>query len=176
MNRALILVLSGILAGACPVGASAGGQPATGAAITKLMVLLSWGATRFKVPERVVAPEKDWGLVKDAESKRAARIARERQLREARQRIAERERELRLAREAYRRETSRVVQTTESHGSQHASEAERRASEARLQLAEHRMNQREREAYEAKLEYGRAVRAVREQRRRDAESANTDGG
>jgi hypothetical protein len=142
--------------------------------MTKLMVLLSWGASRFVVPERVVAPEKDWGIVKDAETKRAARIARERQFREARQRIAERERELRLAREAYRRETSRVVQTAQPVRGQHVSEAERRASETRLQLAERRMNQREREAYQAKVEYGRAARAVREQRRRDAESADAD--
>ena len=175
MNRALILVLSGVLASAWPAGALAGGQPATGAAITKLMVLLGWSAPRFKAPSRVVAREKDWQVVTDAESKRAARIARERQLREARQRIAERERELRLAREAYRRETSRLVQTAESEGSQQVSEAERRATAARLRLAGYRLSQREREAYEAKLEYGRAARALREQRRRDAQTAPSDG-
>jgi len=174
MNRVLIALLSGVLASAWPVAAAAGGQPATGAAMTKLMVLLSWGASRFVVPKRVVAPEKDWGVVKDAETRRAARIARERQLREAYQRIAERERELYLAREAYRRETTRIVQTAQPVSGQHVSEAKRRAGETRLQLAERELNQRERAAYEAKLEYGRAARAVREQRRRDAESADTD--
>ena len=171
MNRALIWVLAGVLASAWPVGAAAGGQPATGAAITKLMVLLGWSASRFKVPKRVAAPEKDWQIVTDAESKRAARIARERQLREARQRIAERERELRLAREAYRRETSRLVQTAESADGQPVSEAERIAGQARVQLAGRRLSEREREAYEAKLEYGRAARALREQRRHDADIA-----
>ena len=173
MNRALILVLSGVLASAWPVGAAAGGQPATGAAITKLMVLLGWSASRFKVPQQVVAPEKDWKVVTDAESKRAARIARERQLREARQRIAERERELRLAREAYRRETRHLIHTAESGDGQQVSE-ERRASQERVELAGRRLSQREREAYEAKLEYGRAVRALREQRRREAEIAASD--
>ena len=104
--------------------------------MTKLMVLLSWGASRFVVPKRVVAREKDWGVVKDAETKRAARIARERQLREAYQRIAERERELYLAREAYRRETTRIVQTAQPVSGQHVSEAKRRAGETQLQLAE----------------------------------------
>jgi len=174
MNRALILVLSGVLASAWPAGATAGGQPATGAAITKLMVLLSWSTSRFTVPKRVVAPEKDWQVVTDAEAKRAARIARERQLREAYQRIAERERELYLAREAYRHETTRIVQTAEPQGGRQVSGAERRASEARLQLAARRLNQREREAYQAKLEYGRAARAVREERRRDAATATAD--
>lgn len=174
MNRALILVLSSILASAWPAGATAGGQPVTGAAMTKLMVLLSWGASRFAMPKGVVAPEKDWGIIKDADTKRAARIARERQLREARQRIAERERELRLAREAYRRETSRLVQTVEPQAGQDVSDTARRVSEARLQLAQRRMNQREREAYEAKLEFGRAARALHEQRRRDADSADSD--
>ena len=174
MNRALILVLSGVLASAWPVGAAAGGQPVTGAALTKLMVLFGWSASRFKVPQQVVAPEKDWQIVTDAESKRAARIARERQLREARQRIAERERELRLAREAYRRETSRLLRTAESRDGQQASEEERRASQARVQLAGRRLSQREREAYKAKLDYGRAARALREQRRHDAEIAASD--
>ncbi|MDH3287095.1 MAG: hypothetical protein OEP48_05135 [Betaproteobacteria bacterium] len=177
MNRALILVLSGVLASAWPGGAAADGHRAAGAAIAKLMILMSWGASRFVAPERVVAPEKDWAIVKNAETKRAARITRERQLREARQRIAERERELRLAREAYRRETSRITQAPQLVAGQRLNAAERMAREARgerLQLAERRVNQHEREAYLAKLEYGRTVRAVREQRRRDAGSADTD--
>jgi hypothetical protein len=172
MNRTLILLLSGVLASAWPGGAVAEGQRAAGAAMTKLMVLFSWSASRFAVPERLVAPEKDWPIVKDAETERAARIERERQLREARQRIAERERELHLAREAYRRETTRMVQAPQA--GQHVSKAELRDREVRVDLAQRRLNEREREAYEAKLEYGRAARAVREQRRRDAQSANPD--
>ena len=173
MNRVLILLLSGVLAGAWPGGAVAGGERAAAAAMAKILVLFGWSASRFATPKRIVAPEKDWAIVKDAETKRAARIARERQLREARQRIAEREHELRLAREAYRRETSRITQAPQPAAGQHVSAAERRTHEAqgrRLQLAERRVNQREREAYNAKLEYGRAARAVREQRRRDADS------
>lgn len=137
------------------------------------MVLFSWSASRFAVPEQVVSPEKDWAIVKDAATERAARIARERQLREARQRITERERELRLAREAYRRETSRIVQA--SRNGQPVSDADRKASQARLHLAERRLNDREREAYEAKQDYGRAARIVREERRRDAEKAGKAG-
>lgn len=140
--------------------------------MAKLMVLFSWSASRFAVPEHVVAPNKDWPIVKDAETERAARIARERRLREARQRIAERERELRLAREAYRRETSRIVQA--SSDSQLVSDADRKASEERLHLAQRRLSERERQAYEAKLEYGRTVRALREQRLEAEKAVGSD--
>lgn len=138
--------------------------------MAKLLVLFGWSASRFAVPERVVAPDKDWEIVKDATTERAARTARERQLREARQRINERERELRLAREAYRRETSRLVQAPRD--GHHVSDAERKANRERVHLAERRVNQREREAYEAKVAYGRAARALREQRRREAGRAH----
>jgi hypothetical protein len=177
MNRALILLLSGVLAIAWPGGAAAGGERAAAAAMAKMMLLFGWSASRFATPKRVVAPEKEWTIVQDAQTKRAARITRERQLREARQRIADRERELGLAREAYRHETSRILQAPHPMAGERVGAAERRtheAQEARLQLAGRRVNQREREAYEAKLEYGRAARAVREQRRRDAGSADTD--
>lgn len=178
MNRALIMLLSGVLASTWPGGAAADGQRAAGAGIAKLMILFGWSASRFAVPQHVVAPEKDWAIVKDAETKRAARIARERQLREAYQRIAERERELYLAREAYRHETSRISREPQPVAGQHLSADERKArvvQGTRLQLAERRVNQGEREAYKAKLEYGRAARAVREQRRSDAGRADADG-
>lgn len=128
-------------------------------------------------PPATSAPEKDWAIVKDAETKRAARIARQRQLREAYHRIAERERELYLAREAYRHETSRIVQVPQPVAGQQLSADESKArvvQGTRLQLAERRVSQGEREAYKAKLEYGRAARAVREQRRSDAGRANAD--
>jgi hypothetical protein len=173
MNRAMIVLLSGVLASTWPVGAIAEGQQATGAGLAKLMILLSWSASRFGVPERVVSPEKDWAIVKDSQSERAARVARERQLREARELIAEREHELRLAREAYRRETSRLVQAP--YNGEHADAADRAAQDARVVLAERQLNAREREAYEAKIEYSNAVRALREQRRRGAQSAGTGG-
>jgi hypothetical protein len=177
MNRTLILLLSGVLASTWPGGAAAGGERAAAAAMAKIMVLFGWSASRFVTPKRVVAPEKDWAIVKDAETTRTARIARERQLREARQRIAERERELWLAREAYRRETSRMVQVPQPVAGQQLSAAESKArvvQGTRLQLAERRVDRSEREAYKAKLEYGRAARAVREQRRRDAGSVDAD--
>lgn len=177
MNRALILLLSGVLASTWPGAAAAGGERAAAAAIAKIMVLFGWSASRFVTPKRVVAPEKDWAIVKDAETTRKARIARERQLREARQRIAERESELRLAREAYRRETSRITQAPQPVVGERLSAAERKARVVRgtrLQLAERRVSQREREAYKAKLEYGRAARAVREQRRLDVGRADAD--
>ena len=166
MNRAIIVLLSGVLASAWPVAAVAEGQPAAGAGLAKLMVLFTWSTSRFAVPERVVSPEKDWAVVKDAQSERAARIERERQLREARERIEEREQELRLAREAYRRETSRLVRAP--HNNQQADAADRALQDERAVLAERRLSASEREAYQAKLEYSRAVRALREQRRRDA--------
>jgi DNA repair exonuclease SbcCD ATPase subunit len=173
MNRAIIVLLSGVLASAWPEGAAAEGQQAAGAGLAKLMVLFTWSASRFVVPERVVSPEKDWAIVKDAQSERAARIERERELRDARERIAEREHELRLAREAYRRETSRLVQAP--YNSMHADAEDRAAQDARVVLAERRLSEREREAYQAKLEYSRAARALREQRRRDAKNAATGG-
>lgn len=169
----MIVFLSGVLASAWPAGAVAEGQQAAGAGLAKLMVLFTWSTSRFAVPERVVSPEKDWAIVRDAQSERAARIERERQLREARERIAERERELRLAREAYRRETSRLVRAP--YNSSHADAADRAAQDARVVLAERRLSASEREAYRAKLEYSRAARALREQRRRDAEGAATGG-
>lgn len=172
MNRAMIVLLSGVLASTWPVGAAAEGQQAAGAGLAKLMVLFTWSASRFAAPERVVSPEKDWAIVKDAQSERAARIERERQLREARERIAERERELRLAREAYRRETSRLVQAP--YNGVHGDGADRAAQDARVLLAERRLSEREREAYQAKLEYSRAARALREQRQR-AETTATGG-
>ena len=167
MNRVLIVVLSSVLAGAWPCGALAQGQQASGSALTKLMVLFSWSASRFAAPQRVVSPDKDWAIVKDAQDARAARIERERRLREARQRIVERERELRLAREAYRRETSRMVQ--EPGSGPGVARIDRATQDARMLMAERRLSEREREAYRAKLEYSRAARAVREQRHRDAQ-------
>jgi hypothetical protein len=169
----MIVLLSGVLASTWPAGAVAEGQQAAGAGLAKLMVLFTWSASRFAVPGRVVSPEKDWAIVQDAQSERAARLERERQLREARERIAERERELRLAREAYRRETSRLVQAP--YTSMHADAADRAAQDARVVLAERRLSEREREAYQAKLEYSRAARALREQRHRDGEDAATGG-
>ena len=164
MNRAMIVLLSGVLASAWPAGAVAEGQQGAGAGLAKLMVLFTWSASRFAVPERVVSPEKDWAIVKDAQSEREAQIEREKQLREARERIAERERELELAREAYRRETSRLVRAP--YDGVQADAADRAAR---------RLNTSEREAYQAKLEYSRAARALREQRRRDSENAASGG-
>lgn len=173
MNRAMIVLLLGVLTSAWPAGAVAEGQQGAGAGLAKLMVLFTWSASRFAVPERVVSPEKDWAIVKDAQSEREAQIEREKQLREARERIAERERELELAREAYRRETSRLVRAP--YNGVHADAADRAAQGARVVLAERRLNTSEREAYQAKLEYSRAARALREQRRRDSENAAGGG-
>jgi hypothetical protein len=177
MNQTLIVLLSGVLAGTWPIGVAADGQLSTGAAMTKLMVMYSWSASRFPVPQRVVAPEKDWAIIKDAEAQRAILVPRDEQLHEARQRIAQHEHQLQLAREAYRLETSRITQEPPFAPGQSASAAERSAREAqaeRLQIAARRMSQHEREAFLAKLEYSRAARAVREQRHREAASANTN--
>jgi hypothetical protein len=57
----------------------------------------------------------------------------------------------------------------------HADAEDRAAQDARVVLAERRLSEREREAYQAKLEYSRAARALREQRRRDAKNAATGG-
>jgi len=172
MNRILIVVFSSVLASAWPCGALAQGQQASGSALTKLMVLFSWSASRFAAPQHVVSPKKDWAIVKEVQDERTARVERERRLREARQRIVERERELRLAREAYRRETSRMVQAPES--SSGIARADRAAQDARILMAERRLTEQEREAYQAKLEYSRAARAVREQRQRDAQAVEGD--
>jgi len=177
MNQKSILLLLGVVASTWPGGVAADGQLSTGAAMAKLMIMYSWSASRFPVPQRVVAPEKDWPIVKNTEAQRTAVLPREEQLREARQRIAEHERELHLAREAYRLETSRIAQEPRAAPGQPVSASERKVREAqeeRLQTAVRRMNQHEREAYLAKLEYGQAARAVREQRRRDVAEETTD--
>lgn len=173
MNRAIVALLSAVLASAWPVAAAADGQQTAGTALTKLMVLFSWSTSRFTIPKQVVSPEKDWTVVKDAQSQRAARIERDRQLREARERIEERERELRIAREAYRRETSRIVQVPESDA--RLGTADHVTQDARVLMAERRLSEREREAYKAKLEYSQAARAIREQRRLEAQNAASGG-
>ena len=162
MNRILIVLLSGVLTAAWSGGAAAEGQESA-SAMTKLMVLFSFRASHITVPQSVVAPGKDWAIVKYAKSEQAERAANEKQLGEARQRIAERERELGLARKAFRNETSRIA-----HGVQPA------AGDDPLEAAARRVSQREQEAYQAKLEYGRVARAVREQRRQVAVNTKQD--
>ena len=112
-------------------------------------------------------------MVKDAQDRREARLKHERRLREARERVLERERELRLARAAYRRETSRMVQAPEAGVDRTA--ADRGIQDYRLAVAEKRLSVQELEAYKAKVEYSRAARAVREDRRLNAQHAESDG-
>lgn len=166
MNRTLLLLLSFVLSSAWSGGAAADGQSEP-SLMTKLMVLFSLRMPHIAVPQHVVAPDKDRSIVKDAEAEQVARIAKERQLREAAERIAERERDLQLARKAFRDETSRLVKGTKPA-------AEGDTQEEALQLAARRMSQREQEAYQAKLEYSRAARAVREQRADTAANSYAD--
>lgn len=155
MNKLLILLLSGALTVASPGAAAADNQSEPGL-MTKLMVLFSFRMPHVAVPQQVVAPEKDWAIVKGAQAEHAARVASDKQLREAAQRIDERENQLRLAREAFRQEASRVAQEPQP------------ANGDSLELAARRMSQREQEAYRSKLEYARVAREVRDQRQRDA--------
>lgn len=170
MNRLLVMLVSLVLGSALSGGAAAEGQRGSTEGITQLILLFFSDVSRGLLPKRVVADEKDWKIIKDAEQEQDARRSQEERRREAFKRVEEQEREARRAREEYRREAWNVLGEGRFAGNNpHASARER------LRVAEQRMNQREWEVQKAKVEYQREARRAREERRREAAAASLGG-
>ena len=169
MNRLLVILVSVVLGSALPGGAVADGGRGSAAGVTQLILLFFSDVSRGFVPKRVVADDKDWKMVKDAEQERNARRSQEERRREAYKRAEEQEREARKARVEYRREAWNVLGERRFAGDPHANGQER------LRIAERRMNEREWEAQKAKESYQREARKAREARLREAERASHGG-
>lgn len=174
MNRLLIMLVAGVLGSAAP-GVLAG-ERASPHSITQLILVFFSDVSRVLAPKRVVAEDKDWKIVQDAEQQQHARKSQEELRREAYQRLEEREREARKAREEYRRETRNMLYERHFGWRRQSEEREaRRAQEERLRAAERRMNEQEWEATKAKEQYQHAARLAREERRREAEKTRAGG-
>lgn len=178
MNRMLVMLVCVLLGSALPGGAVAHGGRGSAAGVTQLILLFFSDVSRGLLPKRVVANDKDWKIVKDAEQEQDARKSQEERRREAYIRLEEKEREARKAREEYRRETRNVLVERHYAGNGHADEQTREARSAReerLRVAARRMNEREWVAQKAKQDYQREARKAREERRREAEWARHGG-
>ena len=176
MNRLLVMLVAVGLGSATPAGVLAGGDRASPQGITQLILVFFSDVSRVLAPKRVVAEDKDWKIVKDAEQHHEARKSREELRREAYRRLEEQEREARQARQEYRRETRTMLTERHFGWRRQADDREaRRAQEERLRAAERRMNEQEWEAKQAKEEYQHAARLAREERRREAEKARAGG-
>ncbi|MGH9651114.1 MAG: hypothetical protein ACRD3I_11670 [Terriglobales bacterium] len=179
MNRLLVMLVSVVLGSALPGGAVAEGGRGSAAGVTQLILLFFSDVSRGLLPKRVVAEDKDWKIVKDAEQAQGDRKSQEERRREAYQRLEEQEREAREAREDYRREARNALRARFYAGDQKAvvgqEREDRRAHEERLRVAERRKNEMEWEAQKAKENYHREARKAREERRREAEGAYHGG-
>ena len=179
MNRLLVMLVSVVLGSALPGGAVADGGRGSAAGVTQLILLFFSDVSRGLLPKRVVADDKDWKIVKDAEHAQDDRKSQEELRREAFRRMEEQEREARKAREEYRHEARNVLRARFNAGDQKAmlgqEREDRRAHEERLRVAERRKNEMEWQAQKAKENYQREARKAREERRREAEGAYHGG-
>lgn len=178
MNRLLVMLVSVLLGSALPGAAVAQGERASTTGVTQLILLFFSDVSRGLLPKRVVAEDKDWKIVKDAEQEHDARRSQEERRREAYMRLEQQEREARKAREEYRREAWNALGERHFSNGPHANGPERdarKAREDRVRVAERRMNEREWEAQKAKEDYQREARKAREERRRAAEVARHGG-
>lgn len=169
MNRLLVMLVAMLLGSALPGGAVAGDQHGSAGGVTQLILLFFSDVSRGFLPKRVVAEDKDWKIVKDAEQEHDVRKSQEERRREAYKRMEEQEREARKARDEYRREAWNVLGERRFAGDSHATGQER------LRIAERRMNEREWEAQRAKEIYQREARRAREERLRELERAGHGG-
>ncbi len=169
VNRLLVIVVSVLLGSALPGGAVADDQRGSAAGVTQLILLFFSNVSRGFLPKRVVADDKDWKIVKDAEQERDARRSQEERRREAYKRLEEQEREARKARDEYRREAWNVFGERRFSGDPQVNAQER------LRVAERRMNEREWAAQKAKENYQREARKAREERLREVERASYGG-
>jgi hypothetical protein len=178
MNRLLVMLVTLVLGSTLPGGAVADGERGSTAGVTQLILLFFSDVSRGLLPKRVVADDKDWKIVKDAEQAQDARKSQEERRREAYKRLEQQEREARKAREEYQREARNMLGERYYASDLQANGQERdarRAREERLRVAEQRMNEREWEAQRAKQAYQREARKAREERRREAEVARHGG-
>ena len=178
MNRLLVMLVSIVLGSALPGGAVAEGERGSAAGVTQLILLFLSDVSRGLLPKRVVAPDKDWKIVRDAEQEHDARRSQEERRRDAYQRLEEQERQARKAREEYRRDVRNMLGERHYAGHRYVDEQERdarKAREERLRVAERRVNEREWAAQKAKEDYQRVARMAREERRREAEEARHGG-
>ena len=169
MNRLLVTLVAVLLGSVLPGGAVADGGRGSTAGVTQLILLFFSDVSRGFLPKRVVAEDKDWKIVKDAEQEHDARRSQEERRREAYMRLEQQEREARKARDEYRREVWNVLGERRFAGAPHADGQER------LRVAERRMTEREWQAQKAKEDYQREARKAREERRRAAEVARHGG-
>jgi len=169
MNRLLVILVWVLLGSALPGGAVADDQRGSTEGVTQLILLFFSNVSRGLLPKRVVADDKDWKIVKDAEQEHDARRSQEERRRAAFKRVEAQEREARKARDEYRREAWNVLGERRFTGDPQANGQER------LRLAERRMNEREWQAQKAKENYQREVRKARADRHREAESASHGG-
>jgi len=169
MNRLLAILVCVLLGSALPGGAVADDQRGSTQGVTQLILVFLSNVSRGFLPKRVVADEKDWKIVKDAEQEHDVRRSQEERRREAYKRLEEQEREARKARDEYRREAWNVLGERRFTGDARADGQER------LRVAERRMNEREWEAQKAKQEYQREARKARADRYREAENASHGG-
>lgn len=169
MNRLMAVLFSLLLGSALSGGAVANDQRGGTAGITQLFLLFYSDLSRGLLPKRVVAEDKDWKIVKDAEQEQEARKTQEERRREAYKRVEEREREARKARGEYRREAWNAL------GEPRVAGDSRAGGQEQLRVAERRMNEREWEAQKAKETYQREARKAREERQRVAEWASLGG-
>lgn len=178
MNRILVMLVCVLLGSVLPGGAVAQDQRGSAAGVTQLILLFFSDVSRGLLPKRIVAKDKDWKIVKDAEQEHDTRKSQEERRREAYLRLEEQEREARKARAEYRREARNILGERHYASGPHAVGQERDASRAReeqLRVAERRVREREWEAQKAKESYQREVRKAREERRREAEVARHGG-
>jgi hypothetical protein len=169
VNRLLVMLVAVLLGSALPGGAVADDQRGSAAGVTQLILVFFSNVSRGLLPKRVVADDKDWKIVKDAEQEQDARRSQEERRREAYKRLEEQEREARKARDEYRREAWNVLSERRFAGGPRADGQER------LRGAERRMNEREWEAQKAKETYQREARKARADRNREVESASHGG-
>src|SRR3970282_354208 len=131
MNRLLVMLVSVVLGGALPGGAVADGERGNTAGITQLILLFFSDVSRGLLPKRVVADDKDWKIVRDAEQEQDARRSQEERRREAYKRVEKQEREARKARDEYRREAWNALGERHYANGPHANGPERDARRVR---------------------------------------------
>lgn len=179
VNRLLVMLTAGALMSTLPAGVASGAERANPESVTQLILLFFSDVSRVFAPRRVVAEDKDWKIVTDAEEQQEARKSQEERRREAYKRLEEQERAVRKAREEYRRETRNLLLDRPFPWSQPGDDARgreaRRIQEERLRAAERRLQEQEREAQRAKEAYQLAARMAREERRREFERARLGG-
>lgn len=178
MNRLLSMLVACLLGSTMPGGTVAGAERANPESVTQLILLFFSDVSRGLVPKRIVAEDKEWKVVRDAEQQQDARKSLEERRREAYKRLEAEEREARQAREEYRRENRDMLQVRNYAWQRNADDqarAAREAQEERLRVAKRRMLEREQEAQKAKDAYQHLARMAREERRREAGKPG-DGG